>query len=350
MNTPVISVVVPVYNVEDYLPCCINSLLNQTFTDFELILIDDGSTDKSSEICDNYASQDSRVKVIHIINSGQGLARNEGLKIAKGEYVTFVDGDDYIELNSLEILYKKVKENDLDLLRFYCNRFIEEGTFSYVENTIDVSIYESDQIIRKIRAWLFGYDPRQKENRIFSGGSVCLELIRLSIIQQNDISFRSERIFYSEDYLFTYSCLSYAHRIGYMPTTFYHYRITPNSFSTSPKLNGIERLLFYVDYLNRMLIEDGYGEDAYIYSRTYFINEYRSQVKMILKSNINIKKKHDWFKANTSLPILREIVSRYPVSCLSLWQKSFFYLCYYKFFVMALLVSNVARIKFLFRC
>ena len=345
---PAISVIVPIYNVENYLSCCIDSILNQTFKDFELILVDDGSTDKSSLICDDYANQDSRIIVIHKINSGQGLARNDGLKIAKGEYVTFVDSDDYIELNALEILYKSIKNDDLDLLRYCSNRFVTEGVFSYVEDSTEVSIYDNDQIVRKIRAWLFGYNPKQKENRIFTGGSVCMELIRLSLIHHNNISFQSERIFYSEDYLFTYSCLGYAHKIGYMYTTLYHYRITSNSFSTLPKLNGVDRLLFYVGHLQNMLLKDGYGDDAYIYSRTYFINEYRSQVKGILQSGLTIRDKYSWFKSNTSLPILKDIVLNYPVANLLLFHKSFFYLCYYKLFVLVFLVCNIAKIKILF--
>ena len=91
MNNPAISIIIPVYNAEKYLRRCIDSVLSQSFTDFELILVDDGSTDSSPQICDEYASQDSRVKVIHKANGGVSAARNDGLDIAKGEYVTFIE-------------------------------------------------------------------------------------------------------------------------------------------------------------------------------------------------------------------------------------------------------------------
>ena len=91
MNNPAISIIIPVYNADKYLRRCIDSVISQSFTDFELILVDDGSKDKSPQICDEYASQDKRVRVIHKVNGGVSAARNDGLDIAKGEYVTFID-------------------------------------------------------------------------------------------------------------------------------------------------------------------------------------------------------------------------------------------------------------------
>ena len=103
---PEISIIVPVYNVEKYLKRCIDSILNQSFTDFELILVDDGSTDNSGEIIDEYAIKDERIKVIHKENGGLSSARNVGIEYSKGNYIAFVDSDDYINKNMYKILYK----------------------------------------------------------------------------------------------------------------------------------------------------------------------------------------------------------------------------------------------------
>lgn len=111
-----ISVIVPVYKVEKYLNRCVDSILNQTFKDFECILIDDGSPDKCGEICDEYSKQDSRVKVIHQINQGLGPARNSGLKIATGQYICFVDSDDWVEPDYLKIMEKHIRQNDVDIV------------------------------------------------------------------------------------------------------------------------------------------------------------------------------------------------------------------------------------------
>ena len=98
---PLISIIVPVYNVEQYLPRCIDSIIHQTYSNLEIILVDDGSTDSCGALCDNYAEKDGRIQVIHQQNAGLGPARNSGMKICSGEYVTFIDSDDFIPLNSI---------------------------------------------------------------------------------------------------------------------------------------------------------------------------------------------------------------------------------------------------------
>ena len=105
---PTISVIVPVYNVEKYIHRCVDSILDQTFTDFELILVDDGSPDNCPAICDEYAAKDSRVRVIHQKNQGQAAARNYGVSMAKGAWISFVDSDDMIASKTLELLYQVV--------------------------------------------------------------------------------------------------------------------------------------------------------------------------------------------------------------------------------------------------
>ena len=102
-----VSIIVPVYNVEKYLERCLDSLINQTLTNIEIVCINDGSTDNSGKILDDYAAKDNRIKVIHQNNAGQAVARNNGLKIANGNYINFVDSDDWVDLDFIEKLYKK---------------------------------------------------------------------------------------------------------------------------------------------------------------------------------------------------------------------------------------------------
>ncbi|MGM0874213.1 MAG: glycosyltransferase family 2 protein [Bacillota bacterium] len=112
---PAISIIVPIYNVEQYLHRCLDSILAQTFTDFELILVNDGSTDNSGEICDLYAEKDTRIKIIYKKNGGLSDARNSGIKIAQGDFIGFIDSDDWIEPNMYEILYNLCIENNVDI-------------------------------------------------------------------------------------------------------------------------------------------------------------------------------------------------------------------------------------------
>lgn len=127
MNNPIISIIVPVYNVEKYIDKCINSILHQTYTNIELLLIDDGSPDKSGIICDAYAQQDCRVQVFHEQNAGVSAARNIGINNAKGEFITFVDSDDWLELDCIERSLNIVNKNNLDLLQFSSKRVNDKG-------------------------------------------------------------------------------------------------------------------------------------------------------------------------------------------------------------------------------
>lgn len=127
MTMAKIGIIIPVYNVELYLNRCIDSILKQTFEDFEVILIDDGSTDRSGRICDEYAETDARIQAVHKDNSGVADTRNKGLEIVKTEYITFIDADDYVDSHYLETLYRLMKKYDGDLVISYHNVLQENG-------------------------------------------------------------------------------------------------------------------------------------------------------------------------------------------------------------------------------
>ena len=129
---PVVSVIVPVYNVEPYLAQCINSILSQSFEDFEVLLVDDGSKDKSGGICDEYAARDSRIRVFHKENGGLSSARNFGLNRANGKYVMFIDSDDFfLENNAFSRLVRYADERELDILRFDYTAVNDRGDILY---------------------------------------------------------------------------------------------------------------------------------------------------------------------------------------------------------------------------
>ena len=124
---PKISIVIPVYNVEKYLDKCVQSARHQTLQDIEIILVDDESPDGCPQMCDEYAKQDGRIKVVHKKNGGLGFARNSGLEVATGEYITFLDSDDFVDLNTYEHLYNIAKANSLDAIYYNFKRFTDEN-------------------------------------------------------------------------------------------------------------------------------------------------------------------------------------------------------------------------------
>jgi len=166
-----ISIIVPIYNAEKYLYRCIDSILEQTFSDFELLLIDDGSTDKSGVICDHYSNKDSRVKTIHKKNGGECSARNVGLDNVSGEWVAFVDADDYVEPNWLSIFMDSCNGYDIVVQGFFC-----DGTEYPFPTGIAYKGKSKDGLPLLINNGISGY--------------VWVKLFRLDIIKKNDIRFR----------------------------------------------------------------------------------------------------------------------------------------------------------------
>lgn len=148
MREELISVIVPVYNVEKYLSKCIESLQNQTYKNLEIILVDDGATDDSGKICDEYAKKDNRIKVIHKKNGGLSDARNVGINSANGNYIQFIDSDDYIDLDMIELLYNNVKKYNADISM--CSHYILTEEECTAEGTNELSVYSRVEVLKEI--------------------------------------------------------------------------------------------------------------------------------------------------------------------------------------------------------
>lgn len=213
-NRPKVSVVVPVYKVEKWLRQCLDSLVNQTLKEIEIICVDDGSPDNSGAILDEYAENDSRVKVIHQKNAGVQRARNAGLDIATGEYIALVDSDDYVDVHTYETAYNLAKKDDVDILNFKFRRF-DDGKDDN-ESKIDFS--DSEVL--------------SKENYIQTNfrANVWDNLFKNDVIQKNKIRF-VPGIRPADDTCFTYMALAESERIKSIPAQFYNYRVMPGTLS-----------------------------------------------------------------------------------------------------------------------
>ena len=228
-----ISVIIPVYNVEAYLERCVDSVLSQTYKDLEIILVDDGSTDKSISICDAYAKKDQRIKVIHKENGGLSDARNAGLDMFNGNYVTFIDSDDWIEEDYIEYLHQLIVENQADLAVCDFNYIDEQGT-----------LYNSPQNNGHVYIW------NQKEAliKLLTGNkmetSAWAKLYKSSIFVENSIRYPYGRLF--EDIPVTYVYILKSQSIVFGGRSLYNYFYRPQSISNmkfSPKrLHATEHL------------------------------------------------------------------------------------------------------------
>jgi len=218
-----VSVIVPIYKVEDYLSRCVDSIVNQTYKNIEIILVDDGSPDLCGKICDDYSLKYSRIRVIHKTNGGLSDARNYGLAAARGKFILFVDSDDYIDLDAIERMVLLAKENTLDIICGDSYRTIVNNSNSTVNRTK-----------------LFGGTV---EKKVCTGEEYLVECINkkkysvavwtrmysTDLIKTNDLYFKKDLL--HEDEIWTPRVLLAAKRVGYIKMPFYHYLIRNNSIT-----------------------------------------------------------------------------------------------------------------------
>lgn len=226
-----VSIIVPVYNVEIYLKRCVDSLLCQTYHNIEIILVDDGSTDDSGILCDEIASQNAVVKVIHKENGGLASARLAGFKISSGEYILFVDSDDYISKDMVEKLMYTAEKMRADLT--ICGYFtVNEGTIQ--KHSISLKkglILERENIERQYVCPLIG--PLKGD--VALPGFLCIRLLRRNLIQES--FFESERIYYKEDHVFDLLYSDHVKRIAIVNEPLYYYCYNSSSLSNRYRKN-----------------------------------------------------------------------------------------------------------------
>lgn len=248
-SNPSISVIVPVYNSEQYLSQCIESILAQTFTDFELLLVDDGSTDSSGMICDRYAGGDRRIHVFHKANGGVGSARNFAIDKAAGEWVAFIDSDDYIKEKYLQNLIGHT-DNEVDLLVSFPEVFLKDRSWK-------IDWYKEGLVNQDDFSRLFSTYDMQEHT------SPWAKLYRMQIIRDNGIRFINDMHF-GEDAVFLYEFLLYARSVYITGKTDYCYRGEIEG-SLSKRINGAESEYFgycRIQDAVRRLVDKKHIEDA----------------------------------------------------------------------------------------
>ena len=278
-----VSIVIPVYNVEPYLRECLDSVVNQTLKDIEIICVNDGSTDNSLEILKEYASKDARIKIKDKTNSGYGHSMNTGIDSATGEYLSIVEPDDYIELNMYETLYNKAKELDLDFAK---GNYYKYSTTPYITNEM-FSPFEKEDIYDKV------ITPSDFTKTFIGSLSIWASIYKIEFLKQNKIKFLETPGASFQDTSFGIKTIFYAQRAMYMEEAFYHYRIdnTNSSVKSNSKIFCIcdemhELDRCYVSSPQKMLIVNALKIDKYTWNynrlntegRNEFVNTYRKEL------------------------------------------------------------------------
>ncbi len=217
-----VSVIIPIYKVEKYLHECIDSVIGQTYTNLEIILVDDGSPDNCGAICDEYALKDSRICVIHKKNGGLSDARNAGISAAHGKYIYFIDSDDYIKKEAIGELVDFAEQNEADIVFFDSDVVMEKkvtgiSTDQY-HHTVKYNFCSGTAIL----------DIGEKNNDFFY--NVQFNLYKTEFLRKNDLHFKKG--IYYEDLLFNPIAYTYSERVFYLKKSFYYYRVRDNSITT----------------------------------------------------------------------------------------------------------------------
>jgi glycosyltransferase involved in cell wall biosynthesis len=250
---PLISVIVPIYQVERYLRQCIDSILNQTYENLDIILVDDGSSDACGAICDEYAERDSRIRVIHKANGGLVSARKAGLKIARGGWVAYVDSDDWIEPTMYEMMWKKAERHHADVV-VTAHQESYDGYETVRKNHIPPGVYEEPGIIDEVFGKMLYVDEIGK----WGLSPACWDkLLKKEVVEkyQYDVD---DRIWDGEDHAFIYSVILEAKRVVVLDEAPYHHRIRSDSVAVGYDTRCFERFSYLFNHLKERFSSSPY--------------------------------------------------------------------------------------------
>ncbi len=291
MERKLISIIVPVYNVEKYLNRCIESLISQTYINLEIILVDDGSPDKCPQMCEEWSKKDARIKVVHKKNEGLGFARNTGLQYANGEYILFVDSDDYIDCNTVQDAYDNIIKFNSDIVMFGMNSVNDnEEVESSLIPHLERSVYENKDIVEYILPNMMSVDPKTgKHMGLNMSASGCM--FSSELIKRASWKFVSERQFISEDFYSLLILYKDVKRISFINKAHYNYCYNGSSLTHSYSKNRFERICTCYESMKENAEKFYYPEQVFHAINSQYIGSVIATLKQIVKAEMPYKEK-----------------------------------------------------------
>ena len=320
-----VSIIVPCWGVEKYLDRCVESLVNQTLKDIEIILVDDESPDRVPEMCDEWAKKDSRIKVIHKKNGGLGMACNSGLEVANSEYVAFCDSDDWVDSNMYDIMYETAINNGCDAVFSGIKDVTIDG--SPIRNRVRFSktkIIDST-MMKDVLLDFIAPKPGVKSERAYEA-SAKVVLYRKQLLESQRIRFVSEREIASEDQIFNLCVLASSTKVLFLPKAFYNYRVNQNSITHSVNQRKWEAIKgMYNHFLIKCKSFEIKGDYKQRCQRV-FLGSVRVLIVQILRSDMATEEKNRFVGTIWNDAVCREVLNEYPISYMHLPQR-FFTIC-----------------------
>ncbi len=305
-KSAIVSVIVPVYNAVPYLKECVDSILDQTFTNFELILINDGSKDQSPQICDEYASLDQRIIVIHKKNEGPSATRNLGLQKAVGKYIVFCDADDVLSPRALEQMYSVMEKYNTDLALCGFSRFI--GSIKNSQETRTLSKYSLTifQTTQELASVYF-----QPVTNMF-GISIWAKMYRTDIIRRNSLKF-PEEVNYEEDCCFNVAYFRHVTTAGALRDILYHYRQQNVSLSKGYRANAFDGIVNGYRNRQRFLVDIGLADSVKRLDITFLVAT-NNNYKKIYHSSLNKVERLEAYQKMLDIPDVIQMAQNISLS------------------------------------
>lgn len=328
---PKVSVIVPVYKVEAYLDRCVASLINQTLKDIEIILVDDGSPDLCPEMCDKWSLRNNRIKVVHKQNGGLGFARNTGIENACGEFIGFVDSDDYVKPDMYERLYTAAKKENAQIAMsgLCCIGGImtsKSNDIQYINCFDKYTVFSGKDGIDRLMLDISGALPQEKQDSKY-GFSTVKNIYSLKTVKENKIRFMSERDVMSEDVFFLLDFLNSTNRAVGIEGAYYCYCRNGESLSKSYRADRFEKCLLITEGINKRLSLRMPKEVYGIYTDRLFQAYARAacmqEIQFASQNGLSGKQLNSRLKKICDSEKLKETLKKYPWYRLPLMQAAF---------------------------
>lgn len=293
MKQELTTIVVPVFKTETCLDRCLNSIVDQTYKNLEIILVDDGSPDRCPMLCEVWAGKDSRIKVVHKPNAGLGMARNTGIEQATGKYICFFDSDDYVALDAVEKAVAAMQKYDADVALYGMN--LVDASGKIVSGRVpqsDKALYTDEEVHHFVLPNMIANDPLSGKNLGFTMSSSGA-IYSLKIIQSNHWRFASEREFISEDFYSLLKLYSYVRRVAVIHEALYFYCYRENSLSHVLERNRYRRICHCYKGMLQVSQACDYPEEVNVCLDSQFLGSVIGNMKLIVASGRSRKEQRD---------------------------------------------------------
>ena len=340
-----VSIIVPIFNVERYLERCMDSLLSQSLRDIEIIMVDDESPDNCPQLCEEYKAKYPNVKVVHKKNGGLGFARNSGLEVAEGEYVAFIDSDDFVDTDMFQNLYEYGKKNNCDAVFCGYNIYRDAEHIRRMQENADYVLRQGADGVKQVLLDMVGPEPDYHSDAKLLM-SVWRAIYSRKVIEENHLRFVSERVYIAEEIMWHLDFLPCCKCVGLIPQTHYYYCMNGTSLTRTYRADRFQKELFLYHAQEEKLRKAGFDETGF---RVRLNRQLLMKTRVCISQQVVFINQLGYLKARKNIKEivnvleLQAILKTYPYKLLPLRHKLFFLLVKYHLYDLLMLLFRIKR-------